>query len=94
MTYAMAGGALKQPTQGTTVSLGAYRWYLEINPSDENATATFSFGRFDNEGTTGINEVTTENANVKGIYDLQGRKIDEITKPGLYIVDGKKVLVK
>ena len=94
MTYAMAGGALKQPTQDTTVSLGAYRWYLEINPSDENATATFSFGRFDNEGTTGINEVTTENANVKGIYDLQGRKIDEITKPGLYIVDGVKVLVK
>ncbi|MBP3408844.1 MAG: leucine-rich repeat domain-containing protein [Bacteroidaceae bacterium] len=94
MTYAMAGGALKQPTQGTTVSLGAYRWYLEINPSDENATATFSFGRFDNEGTTGVEEVKTENGNMKGIYDLQGRKIDEISKPGLYIVDGKKVLVK
>ena len=93
-TYAMAGGALKQPTPGAPVSLGAYRWYLEINPSDENATATFSFGRFENEGTTGVEEVRTEDANVKGIYDLQGRKIDEITKPGLYIVDGKKVLVK
>jgi hypothetical protein len=29
---------------------------------------------------------------VKGeIYDLQGRKLDEVTKPGIYIIDGKKV---
>lgn len=91
-TFAMAGGALKQPAQGKSVTLGACRWVLTIDAA--NSGATFSFGRFGNEGTTGINEVTTENANVKGIYDLQGRKIDEITKPGLYIVDGKKVLVK
>lgn len=24
-------------------------------------------------------------------YDLQGRKLDEVTKPGIYIIDGKKV---
>ena len=93
-TFAMAGGALKQPAQGKSVTLGAFRWYLRITPVDGQETATFSFGRFESEGTTGINEVTTENANVKGIYDLQGRKIDEITKPGLYIVDGVKKLVK
>ena len=91
-TFAMAGGALKQPAQGKSVTLGACRWVLTIDAA--NSGATFSFGRFENEGTTGINEVTTENANVKGIFDLQGRKIDEITKPGLYIVDGVKVLVK
>ena len=93
-TYAMAGGALCQPAQGKTVSLGAYRWYLEINPSEENASATFSFGRFDNDGTTGIEEVITENVTVKGIYDLSGRKLDAVTVPGVYIIDGKKVLVK
>ena len=27
-------------------------------------------------------------------YDEQGRKIEEITKPGIYIVNGKKMLVK
>lgn len=43
---------------------------------------------------TGIDEVKGENGNVKGIYDLQGRKVEQITAPGLYIVDGKKVLVK
>lgn len=35
----------------------------------------------------------TNNA-VEGIYDLSGRRIDEITAPGIYIVNGKKVLVK
>ncbi len=43
---------------------------------------------------TGIESVESENVNVKGIFDLQGRKIEQITAPGLYIVNGKKVLVK
>ena len=43
---------------------------------------------------TGIENIVVENAVVEGIYDMQGRKIDAITAPGLYIVDGKKVLVK
>lgn len=30
----------------------------------------------------------------EGIYDLQGRKLDEITKTGIYIINGKKVFVK
>ena len=41
----------------------------------------------------GIVLVGAEDA-VKGIYDLQGRKIEQITAPGLYIVNGNKVLVK
>ena len=31
---------------------------------------------------------------LQGIFDLFGRRIDAITAPGLYIVNGKKVLVK
>ena len=42
---------------------------------------------------TGIEEVKDQNEKVKGIYDLQGRKVKSPTK-GLYIIDGKKVLVK
>ena len=45
-------------------------------------------------GETGIENIVVENAAVKGIFDMHGRKIDAITAPGLYIVDGKKVLVK
>ena len=43
---------------------------------------------------TGIGEVKGENGNVKAIYDLTGRKLEKITAPGVYIVNGKKVLVK
>ena len=50
--------------------------------------------RFDFGGTTGIGEVKGENGEVKGIFDLTGRKVNEITVPGIYIIDGKKTLVK
>ena len=43
---------------------------------------------------TGVEDVKTESGNVKVIYDLQGRKLEQITAPGIYIVNGKKVLVK
>ena len=42
---------------------------------------------------TGVEELKTENGKVKGIYDLQGRKIENPSK-GIYIINGKKVLVK
>ena len=44
-------------------------------------------------GTTAIEEIEAEN-NAEGIYDLSGRKLEGIYGPGIYIVNGKKVLVK
>ena len=41
-----------------------------------------------------FDEVKTESGEVKGIYDLRGRKLNEIAAPGIYIIGGKKVLVK
>ena len=41
-----------------------------------------------------IENVDIEDNAVKGIYDLSGRKFEQITAPGLYIINGKKVLVK
>jgi hypothetical protein len=50
------------------------------------------------ENETGIenvdDNVECENVKVKGIYDLQGRKIETITDSGIYIINGKKVLIK
>ena len=49
---------------------------------------------FDDEETTAISEVKSKKAEVSGDYfDLQGRKVAQPTK-GLYIVNGRKVLVK
>ncbi|MBR3941209.1 MAG: hypothetical protein IKJ71_03485 [Bacteroidaceae bacterium] len=45
-------------------------------------------------GSTSIENVKGENGNVEGIYDLSGRKFEQVTAPGLYIINGKKVLVK
>ena len=45
-------------------------------------------------GVTGIEDVKGENGKVKTIFDLTGRRIETITAPGIYIVGGKKVLVK
>ena len=42
---------------------------------------------------TGVEEVKGENGKVKAIYDLQGRKVDAPSK-GIYIIEGKKVLIK
>ena len=44
---------------------------------------------------TGVDEVKGENGKVKGeIFDLAGRRVNTITERGIYIVNGKKVLVK
>ncbi|MBR3877043.1 MAG: InlB B-repeat-containing protein [Bacteroidaceae bacterium] len=50
--------------------------------------------RFVLGGTTDIEEVKGENGEVEAIYDLQGRKLSEITEPGMYIINGKKVYKK
>ena len=42
---------------------------------------------------TGIEEVETGNAEERTIYDLTGRRIERITEPGIYIIDGKKVMI-
>ena len=70
----------------------AYKAYLPASavPAAANGAASFSF-RF--PGTTAIENVEVENT-VKVIYDLTGRRVEAITAPGIYIVNGKKVLVK
>lgn len=47
-----------------------------------------------NDEETVISEVKGEDGEAKAIYDLTGRRIEEITKAGIYIVNGKKVVLK
>ena len=46
------------------------------------------------EGATAIEKIKEQRAESKEIFDLSGRKLSEITAPGIYIVGGKKVLIK
>ena len=84
-------GAIFNKDGNTAFLNNANKAYLPMN-AVPNKSAQF-YG-FDWEGTTGIDEVTTESGEVKAIFDLTGRRIEEITAPGIYIVNGKKVLVK
>ena len=68
----------------------ANKAYLPAVAGSANvASYSFRFG----EGTTGVENVVVENE-VKAIYDLTGRRVDNISAPGIYIVGGRKVLVK
>lgn len=50
------------------------------------------------DGSTGIDGVTTtpdlSGAATRGIYDLQGRRLRSADRPGLYIIDGRKTIVR
>ena len=71
----------------------AYKAYLPASavPAAAQGAANFSF-RFEG-GTTGISEVKGENGEVKAIFDLTGRQVNAVER-GIYIINGKKVLVK
>ena len=49
--------------------------------------------KFGNEDVTGIEQIAGEQGE-KVVFDLTGRRVEAITAPGIYIVGGKKVLVK
>ena len=67
-----------------------HKAYLPKAAGMNAASYSFRFG----EGTTGIDEITENRVQSTVIYDLTGRRVEAITAPGIYIVGGKKVLVK
>ena len=68
----------------------ANKAYLPAVAGSANvASYSFRFG----EGTTGVEKVEIRNEKSE-IYDLTGRRVETITVPGIYVVNGKKVLVK
>ena len=67
----------------------ANKAYLVVENAANVASYSFRFG----EGTTGVEKVEIRNEKSE-IYDLTGRKVEEITAPGIYVVNGKKLLVK
>ena len=89
-------GLYKAAMAGGVFLNNANKAYLPVSaiPASAQGAANFSFN-FDWNGTTGIEniEAAEENAAFKGIYDLTGRKINKIAVTGIYIIDGKKVLV-
>ena len=68
----------------------ANKAYLVMD-SESGKSASFSFRI---EGTTAIDEVEAAEAGEQVIYDLTGRRVESISAPGIYIVNGNKVVIK
>lgn len=75
--------------------LGAGRVYLPVGASGTTANAHEYCGFFVDETgeATAIESIDDFKANVGPFYDLQGRRVDNPTK-GIYIVNGKKIVIK
>ena len=48
----------------------------------------------DNSQATSIKEITSDSSKEAVIYDLMGRRVQSMSRPGIYIVNGKKVVKK
>lgn len=92
--FGLSGGTFKKVnTAGGTV--GANRAYLHILTSalTSEALARGISLAWDDDATM-IEDLTIDGKrNADGCYDLQGRRVENPTK-GLYIVNGKKVIIK
>lgn len=78
---------------------GNFALYLSGDSSIEASSCKvnkFSLNTFiiDNESASGIYAVSQDSDKVQVIYDLFGRRLNQIDKPGIYIVNGKKVIKK
>lgn len=71
-------------------TIAQYKAYLELNGAQSAQLMNFAFAGSD---LTGIQNVTETSAKSKTAYDLAGRKVGKLQK-GIYIVNGKKVIVK
>ena len=50
--------------------------------------------KVNNDKATSIDEITTDSNKPSVIYDLMGRRVQNMSRPGIYIVNGKKVVKK
>ena len=93
-TYYLVSKRSNGSTDGALIILssGAFDAWANSEGYSGNYSNLFRIDVVDSE--TGIGEVKGANGKVQGVYDLQGRKVEKITLPGVYIIDGKKVVVK
>ena len=100
--YAMGGGSVIM-TDGES-DLKPYRWYMKIEArspiyniaNTSNTAKAITINVIDEEGeATGISQVSQNDKLTSRIYDLNGRVVNEnALKPGMYIKNGKKFVIK
>ena len=78
----------------SSVAIPASKAYLKVLKSSIDTSAAARLSIIFNDETTGVVDVRSKMADVRGgYYNLSGQRVDQPQK-GLYIVNGKKVIVK
>ena len=94
--YAMGGGEL---IRSNGSDLKPFRWFMEVvtrpySPTVNDRAKVITLKVLDEEETTGVANIQHQSANTQ-LYDLNGRKVSENNlKPGVYVKNGKKVVVR
>lgn len=91
--FGMKSGKFVKAANGV---MPANKAYLPVLTSSLGGGAReFNF-IFDDDTTTGIKSMNNGQLTIdnEAVYDLQGRKVAQPTKGGLYIVNGRKVVIK
>lgn len=95
MSILFFGASNKLYYPKSNVSIGAQRAYFKLGDDDDalaHALTDFTID-FGNGETTNLSSIPSPKG--KGeVYDLQGRRVVQPTAKGLYIVNGKKVVIK
>jgi hypothetical protein len=94
--YVNIEGDLSLGNDGT-VTVGAYRWIMRVESKFGSTPAyarTMHFFDGEDSETTGITTTNLTNETKNEWYSLDGRRIEQPKKGGLYIVNGKKVVIK
>ena len=88
--FVATGNKLVKPNENST--LKSLRCYFTV-PAATPTARSLSFDIDEEGGTTSINTVQGSGVMVNGYYNLAGQRVAQPTK-GLYIVNGKKVVIK
>ena len=74
-----------------TGAIPAGKCYLDLTGSGSAGSRSLSIGG--DNGATAISHADVDSINAETWYNLQGRRIEKPSKTGLYIVNGKKVVI-
>jgi hypothetical protein len=78
-------------SEGENVKVPAGKAVLHLT-SSQAGSRSITLGVTD--GTTGIKDIYNSTTGDAKIYDMQGRKVEKVNRKGLYIINGKKVVVR
>jgi len=84
------------PVPSTVSSLNSCKVIVMMIDANTGKVINAARAKYTGELSTGIVEVTESASEpvVSGIYTITGQKVESASRPGLYIINGKKVLVK